>query len=410
MPLSLVILLIVFLLMIIRRIGTFYFSIWQIMSLGALLSLATFQISLKEAWNSINFEVIFFLIGMFIIGDALNKSGYLDEISYKIFSRTNNANQLILAFIFTMGFLSSILMNDTIAIIGTGIALSLSKKFRISSKLLLLSLCYSITIGSTMSPIGNPQNLIIATHSNFSKPFESYLKFLFLPTILNLFLLFLILKLFFKEEFQKIKWIHQKPPSKKSHLVFLSKSSLFIVTFLILFKIIIIIFRLPFDFDLVYIALLGSLPILLGSKERWKIIKGIDWTTIIFFISMFVLMQSVWNTNSIQKFLKNYELHNLLNLVVISILLSQVISNVPLVYLFLSFLDKPSVVELISLAWSSTIAGNLTILGAVSNVIIIQNAEKKAECFTFLDFFKIGLPLTLINSLVYLIYISIVQS
>jgi Na+/H+ antiporter NhaD/arsenite permease-like protein len=61
------------------------------------------------------------------------------------------------------------------------------------------------------------------------------------------------------------------------------------------------------------------------------------------------------------------------------------------------------------LAAGSTIAGNLSILGAASNVIIIQNAERKAgETLTFWEFVRIGVPLTVVNVLVYWFFINLV--
>jgi Na+/H+ antiporter NhaD/arsenite permease-like protein len=92
-----------------------------------------------------------------------------------------------------------------------------------------------------------------------------------------------------------------------------------------------------------------------------------------------------------------------------SVILSQFISNVPLVALYTPTLTHlgASTKELMALAAGSTIAGNLTILGAVSNVIIIQNAEKNAgETLTFFEFVKIGLPLTIINVFVYWVYLT----
>lgn len=87
-----------------------------------------------------------------------------------------------------------------------------------------------------------------------------------------------------------------------------------------------------------------------------------------------------------------------------SVVLSQFISNVPLVALYLPMLNNlgATTKELMALAAGSTIAGNLSILGAASNVIIIQNAEKKAgETLTFWEFVKIGVPVTIINVFVY---------
>jgi Na+/H+ antiporter NhaD/arsenite permease-like protein len=66
--------------------------------------------------------------------------------------------------------------------------------------------------------------------------------------------------------------------------------------------------------------------------------------------------------------------------------------------------------ELMALAAGSTIAGNMFILGAASNIIIIQNAEKKAkETITFWEFARVGVPLTVLNALVYWEWIGMMQ-
>ena len=94
----------------------------------------------------------------------------------------------------------------------------------------------------------------------------------------------------------------------------------------------------------------------------------------------------------------------------VSVLLSQLISNVPLVALYLPVLMGAggSAGNLMALAAGSTIAGNLTILGAASNVIIIQNAEKnQGVTLTLWDFVRVGAPLTLINVMVYWFFLSL---
>ena len=97
------------------------------------------------------------------------------------------------------------------------------------------------------------------------------------------------------------------------------------------------------------------------------------------------------------------------SILIISVILSQFISNVPLVALYLPLLMQHSHANpnLLALAVGSTIAGNLSILGAASNIIIIQNSEKRGiRGFGFWEFIKIGAPLTLINLLIYVLFIQ----
>jgi len=170
------------------------------------------------------------------------------------------------------------------------------------------------------------------------------------------------------------------------------------------------------DFKLTYIALIGCAPVLIyrffWKKKRFHILRRIDWFTLLFFASMFVLMESVWNTGFFQDLMSRMSLDitSIGIILILGVAVSQLISNVPMVALFLPLLISadPGVTQFMALAAGSTIAGNLFILGAASNIIIIQHAEKEnaGESITFLEFAKVGVPLTAINMAVYWIFLA----
>jgi len=406
---SIIVLLVVFVLIAVRQVGRFHLQIWQAMLLGALTVLLTGQISPAEALKAINLDVILFLFGMFVVGQALEDSGYLSHLSSRLFGRAKTVDSLLLLILFGTGLLSAFLMNDTLAIIGTPVMLQIAKKTGIRPKLLLLSLAFSVTIGSVMSPIGNPQNLLVAINGNIPNPFITFLRYLAVPTLINLFLTYLILKFFYRGQLKNEPLNYSADPITDPKLARLSKVSLIIIVVLVLAKIIISLLGLDIDFRLTYIALAAALPIILLSPRRLGVVRKIDWTTLIFFAAMFVLMESVWDSGYFQNIIADLHL-NLRSVGVImalSVALSQLISNVPLVALYLPVLSHlgAATKEMMALAAGSTIAGNFSILGAASNVIIIQNAEKKAgETLTFWEFVRIGIPLTAVNTLVYWLF------
>ncbi len=409
---SLIVLAIVFILIAIRNMFHIKIEIWKIMLFGAIAVIVTQQISINKAVEAIDVDVILFLFGMFVVGKALEMSGYLSQIAYSLFKGIENGDKLLLYIIFIFAFFSALLVNDTVAIIGTPVILLLAKKYKINTKAALLSLAFAITIGSVTTPIGNPQNFLIAINSNINFPFFTFLKYLLLPTLINLFVLYILIKFFYKFDFQKTKIGSFYSFVKDKKLAFLSKISISIILILVFLKIIFAFFHLKLDFKLTYIAILSALPIIIFSNKRLEIIKEIDWHTLIFFASMFILMESVWETGFFQSLIKNdySSITSTDSILLISIVLSQFLSNVPLVALYLPVLLSAKVGEkgLMALAAGSTIAGNLSILGAASNVIIIQQAEKKGETITFFDFIKIGLPLTIINALVYWIFLYLI--
>jgi Na+/H+ antiporter NhaD/arsenite permease-like protein len=403
----------VFLLIAVRQFGSLRVHIWQAMLLGAGVVLLTGHISMENAWHAINIDVMLFLFGMFVVGQALEESGYLAHVSYKYFKRARSRDALLRMVVFGVGIASALLMNDTLAIIGTPVVLLLARRHAMSPKLLLLSLTFAVTVGSVMSPIGNPQNLLIALNGEIQNPFLVFLRHLLLPTVLNLYLTFLLLKKFYPDDFHETEVKHSQEPIRNHELAVLSRLSLRIVVLLVAAKIVTSPLGLGIEFRLTHIALAASLPVLVGSSRRWKILRHIDWHTLVFFAAMFVLMEAVWQTGFFQSLIKESGVNIATTemILCISILLSQCISNVPLVALYQPLLHHAGVetAELMALAAGSTIAGNMFILGAASNVIIIQNAEKKSkETITFFEFARVGVTLTIVNTVVYWIFLKFV--
>jgi Na+/H+ antiporter NhaD/arsenite permease-like protein len=382
------------------------------MLFGAIAVLATGQISPQSAWLSINFDVMLFLFCMFVVGEALVQSGYLSHLSYRLFKRAKSPNQLLLAILFGMGLASAFLMNDTLAIIGTPVVLLLGKQCKLPPKLMLLALAFAVTIGSVMSPIGNPQNVLIAINGNVANPFVTFFRYLLLPSVINILAAFVLLKLVFKKDFDNCIIEQKEEPLKDAKLALLSKLSLILVAALVTTRILLALLQVQIDFRLTYIAMVPATLILALSSRRIDVIKKIDWRTLVFFAAMFVLMESVWESGFFQSVMTSMNLNitSVIAILFVGTLLSQLVSNVPLVALYLPMLTNAGATtkELMALAAGSTIAGNLFILGAASNVIIIQNAERKfGETITFLDFAKIGVILTVINLFVYWLFLTV---
>jgi Na+/H+ antiporter NhaD/arsenite permease-like protein len=156
------------------------------------------------------------------------------------------------------------------------------------------------------------------------------------------------------------------------------------------------------------IAIGAALPTLLLSPKRVRIVRTIDWGTLVFFAALFVLMQSVWNTGIFQQAMASaaYPITSVPVIFTLGIIVSQFISNVPFVALALPLMTQAGASNAVfmALAAGSTLAGNLLILGAASNVIIIQNAEKEGQTIRFWEFARIGIPLTCAQTFVYWIY------
>ena len=405
-----IVLLLVFLGIAVRGIGRFRLKIWQIMLAGAAVVLLTGQIAPLSAIRAINPDVMVFLFGMFVVGVALRESGELLRLAGGISRRAANPGQLLALLILSFGFLSAVLMNDTLAIIGTPLVLHLARSNRAPPKLFLFALAFSITTGSVMSPIGNPQNLLVALAAPGGNPFITFARYLAVPTLVSLALVYLFLKVAFRERSGGGKPEVSEEPIRDDRLALLSRASLGILAALVIVKIAGSFIGVDVPLPLPAIALLAALPVLVFSGRRAELVRKVDWGTLVFFAAMFVLMESVWESGFLQPLAQAFgaEAVRIPVMLGLSAVVSQFISNVPFVALFLPLISSPtgSPAALMALAAGSTIAGNLSILGAASNVIIIQNAEKEGETLGFGEFVKIGLPLTALQLLVYWFFLG----
>lgn len=407
MPGPIFILSVVLLLIALRGLGPLRLAIWQSMAAGALAVVAGGWISLPGAAHAIDWQVMAFLLGVFLIGHALETSGSLAQLAHRMFAEVRSTQGLILRLLIGAAAASTLLMNDTLAVIATPLALELANRHRVDPKLLLMTLAFAITIGSAASPAGNPQNLLIAIHGGLYTPFVTFAAHLLLPTVVNLALAYGVLRIGFRSEFHSIAPAHTSQPAPDPRLARLAGGSAALLATLIILKAVTAhILPAAFSPPLSALALLAAAPVLIFGQRRGALLRGIDWRTLIFFAALFILMAAVWDTGYLQHQLSRLPIdpRQPSAVLVISTLLSQVISNVPMVALYLPLLEHhhTTVPALMALAAGSTVAGNLLLLGAASNVIIVQQAEHRAKVsVSFMEFARLGIPLTALNLLVY---------
>lgn len=312
---------------------------------------------------------------------------------------------LLFTLIVGAGLGSALLMNDTLAIVATPLVIRLAQEHRIEPKVLLLALAYAVTIGSVMSPIGNPQNLLIALHGGMADPVTDFLYALGPPTLINLVITYALLRIYYRHTFHSAPLRHIPAVLIDPALARLARLSLCILLGLIVIKIVLIATGNAFDLRLSHIAL----PLLLLSPRRYVLLRHMDHATLMFFAAMFVLMASVWRSGFFQARLGEMALDITAPMTVmgVSVVMSQFISNVPLVALYLPLLDQAGATQAawMALAAGSTIAGNFLILGAASNVIILQQAERGRIAIGLYEFARIGVPLGLINVAIYGAYL-----
>jgi Na+/H+ antiporter NhaD/arsenite permease-like protein len=166
--------------------------------------------------------------------------------------------------------------------------------------------------------------------------------------------------------------------------------------------------------------LLGAVALYALSNERRELLYNVDYSVLVFFAAMFVFTAALWTSGLIPEIMSNIPNHipdhnNIRNNAIISIVsitFSRILSNVPFVALYNNVMidngfNADDVSQWMMLAAASTIAGNLTIFGAASNIIIIEASESRGvKAFSYIKFPKIGFIVTLTNLAIYYLFIT----
>jgi len=366
---------------------------------GAVAMILFGVLSFEEAVLAIDFNTIALLLGMMIIIVVLELDGFFTLIAEKTISLSKSKNQLLFLIVFVTGVASAFLVNDAVVLLFTPVIIQICRSAKLNPIPYLIAEILASNIGSAMTITGNPQNILIGMQSGIS-----YSKFLFhlLPvSFLGMVLIVLLIKVFFMKEFKN-----------GSQLVFegnefnYNYQSMKFSVPIFLGIIILFFFHHTLDLSIPLIALAGaSLVLILGKIKPSKVIKEVDWVLLLFFAGLFIVVQGIEKVGVLDQFIDNTPISNnlegIVSLHALSLVLSQIVSNVPYTILMLPILKSASSDLLwLSLASAATLAGNATIIGAVANLIVIEVAKKYDIEIGFWQFFKVGFSITIITLLV----------
>lgn len=409
---------------VLRNVRGFALPIWAILLGGAVAMIFAGSISVPDAYRAVNLPVMAFLFSMFTLVTALDISGALEGFANALLRRAKKPEDVIYLTFFGFALGSSVLMNDTLALMGTPIMITLARRMNVSARPLLLTLAFAITIGSVVTPMGNPQNLLIALASGISAPVIGFASYLLLPTLLNLGATYFVLRFLFRAEFTKARhvlketrFLQETSRITDGRLARLSVALVVFTLALILAVDLLEILGINQPIGISEVSLLGAVLLLLLSGRAREIMEAMDWGILLLFAGLFVLMQSLSNNGIIAliaRYLPNLSKGDpnasLFSIIVAGFLLSQVISNVPMVALYIPVMQSLNygshdVYAWAALAGGSTLAGNLTILGAASNLIIIEQAERRGERLGFAQFLRVGVLISALNFVI--LYISL---
>ena len=367
-------------------------------SIGAILMVLAGVLTLDEAYAFIDLDTLAFLLGMMILIAYLGLSGFFGLVASWIVRVSGNTSRMLLLVVFSSGILSALFVNDTICLLFTPIILTATKSVGVNPVPFLIAVATASNIGSVATVTGNPQNMFIGIRSGI--PFLTFLAKMLPISLIGLFLNYAIIRLFYSKEINRKtispNGIHK---IKLNKLLLVKSLGVLIVVFLLF------IYGIPYPFA----ALLGAaLILLIGVIEPKLAFREVNWTLLLFFAGLFVVMGGVEKSGLseilFEKASPLFEFNSwkgTLSISAIVLVLSNLVSNVPAVMLFaphVSSFPNPENIWLV-LAMASTLAGNFTLVGSVANLIVAEIAKEGGVKMGFWEYFKLGAPLTIITTL-----------
>jgi Na+/H+ antiporter NhaD/arsenite permease-like protein len=366
---------------------------------GAVAMILFGVLTFEEAVLAIDFNTIALLLGMMIVIAVLEIDGFFTFIAEKTISLSKSRNQLLFIIVFVTGIASAFLVNDAVVLLFTPVIIQICRSAKLNPIPYLIAEILSSNVGSAMTITGNPQNILIGMQSGI--PYSKFLLHLLPISIIGMILIVVVTKILFRREF-----------NSDNHLVFQEdefnynfQSMKFSVP-IFLGIVILFFFHHTLDLSIPLIALAGaSLILILGKIKPSKVIKEVDWVLLLFFAGLFIVVHGIEKVGVLNRFIENTPVSNNLTGIIslhgLSLVLSQIVSNVPYTILMLPILKSTSSDLLwLSLASAATLAGNATIIGAVANLIVIEVAKKYDIEIGFWQFFKVGFLITLISLLI----------
>lgn len=362
--------------------------------IGAVAMVLCGCLSPQEAIKSIDFNTLVLLLGMMLIISNLKLDGFFSLLSQKTISFAKSPLTLLFIIVFTTGFASAFLVNDAVVLLFTPVIIEICKKTDLSPIPFLLGEIFSANAGSLMTITGNPQNMIIGIASDIS--YSQFMLYLFPIAIVSMLIITIVIKIFYKDIF-----------SKKQKIILADNSTIKVKNIrasLIIFCLVVVgfFFGKIFGLSIPMIALVGGGLTLIFSKHKAEqIFQGVDWSLLLFFASLFVLVASIKDSVFLSPIFDLNLAENTLSLVIIfvvSIVLSQILSNVPYTILILPLLKMAnSNILWLALATSSTLAGNFTIFGAMANLIVLEQAQKSKVTISNRQFYPPALIISLLT-------------
>jgi Na+/H+ antiporter NhaD/arsenite permease-like protein len=366
--------------------------------LGAVAFLATGQISLEEAKAAVDVPTIAVLFGMMLLSAQYQTAGLYGAIARRL-ARVARPRRLLGAVIVVAASLAAVLTNDVVCVALTPLLVGALARTTLDPKPYLLALACATNIGSAATPIGNPQNILIAQSMDLA--FLPFVAACVVPTAAGLVLLHLWLA-------RTVPRATEVPPHGLETVPPVDRVGAAKAIVLTVAAIVLFLTPVP-----AWLTALGVAGVVLTSREFQprRMLSWVDWPLLALFVALFVVVRgfelSGWTRHAAEGLASlGVDLSHPAWLVPVAALLSNAVSNVPAVMLLLPLVrHDPTTGH--GLALASTFAGNAILVGSIANLIVVEQAEQRGIRITFRDHARVGLPVTIATLAIAAVWLAV---
>jgi Na+/H+ antiporter NhaD/arsenite permease-like protein len=355
---------------------------------GAALMMAIGAITPEEAYRAVNLDTLALLLGMMIVVAHLRLSGFFRLVTSWALAHAHSPLILLATVTATAGAFSAFLVNDAVCLVMTPLVIEVTRSLRRDPIPYLLAVAMASNIGSAATITGNPQNMIVGAVSRI--PYVEFAAALAPIVVVGLVLVIVVLAALWLREFRQPTALAAKPPPARVHKRQLVKALVVTLGVIAAFFA---------GVPVAMAALLGgALLLVTRAIKAHKVYQEIDGSLLLMFAGLFVVVaaaEKVLLTAEVIGAVQAFHFANSYVLTFDTAVLSNLISNVPAVLAL-----KPFVLGLpdqhrfwLVIAMSATLAGNLTPVGSVANLIVAERARAADIHVSLWDYCRAGIPI-----------------
>lgn len=342
--------------------------------LGAVAMVVVGALSPEEAYAAVDHDTIVLLLAMMLLTAYLEAAGFFDRLAAAMLRRATSPWSLLVVVSLASGVLSAILVNDTIAVFFTPIVVLLCRRAKLPLLPYLIALATSANIGSAATLVGNPQNMLIGSMSGMS--FARFLALSGPAAAAGLAVNLVLLRLYYHRALPRTLDVGAVVPAPPGGPAFL-RAALAVLAIVVAFVA---------GAHLATAALAGVVVLMVVERrDPEPFLARVHWSVLLFFAGLFVVVGALAKAGHVERAWAAIgdaaaptTASGAVAWIAFLVVGSNIVSNVPLVLLL-----GPKIPALglgdagwVILAYATTVAGNLTLLGSVANIIVAESAKE----------------------------------